>query len=379
MNHAAPVRSPVDPDGLMEFSVVFTDRSLNHMSKLFQGVMRDISRGLREAYGADAVAVVPGGGTCAMEAVARQFAGGAHALVVRNGWFSYRWSQIFEAGGFAERTTVVMARAQGNATPAPFAPAPIDEVVAAIREARPDAVFAPHVETSAGIILPDDYIRALAQAAHEVGAILVLDGVASGCVWVDMRATGVDVLISAPQKGWSSTPAAGLVMMSERARARMEGTTSSSFALDLKRWAAIMAAYEAGGHAYHATLPTDSLRQFRDALEETRAFGWERAREAQWALGRAVRALLAGKGLRSVAAPGWEAPGVVVCFTDDLEVQTGRRFAAEGMQIAAGVPLQVGEPEGFRTFRVGLFGLDKLRDVDATVKRFQAVADRVFG
>jgi aspartate aminotransferase-like enzyme len=379
MNHAAPVRSPVDPDGLMEFSVVFTDRSLNHMSKLFQGVMRDISRGLREAYGADAVAVVPGGGTCAMEAVARQFAGGAHALVVRNGWFSYRWSQIFEAGGFAERTTVVMARAQGNATPAPFAPAPIDEVVAAIREARPDAVFAPHVETSAGIILPDDYIRALAQDAHEVGAILVLDGVASGCVWVDMRATGVDVLISAPQKGWSSTPAAGLVMMSERARARMEGTTSSSFALDLKRWAAIMAAYEAGGHAYHATLPTDSLRQFRDALEETRAFGWERAREAQWALGRAVRALLAGKGLRSVAAPGWEAPGVVVCFTDDLEVQTGRRFAAEGMQIAAGVPLQVGEPEGFRTFRVGLFGLDKLRDVDATVKRFQAVADRVFG
>jgi aspartate aminotransferase-like enzyme len=251
--------------------------------------------------------------------------------------------------------------------------------VAAIREARPDAVFAPHVETSAGIILSDDYIRALAEAAHEVGAILVLDCVASGCVWVDMVATGVDVLISAPQKGWSSTPAAGLVMMSERARARMEGTTSNSFALDLKKWAAIMAAYEGGGHAYHATMPTDSLRQFRDTLEETRTFGFEAAKAAQWELGRQVRALMAEKGLVSVAAPGWEAPSVVVCFTEDSEIQTGRRFAAEGMQIAAGVPLQVDEPEGFRSFRIGLFGLDKLRDVEGTVERFQTVADRVLG
>jgi aspartate aminotransferase-like enzyme len=372
-------RSVVDPEGLMEFSVVFTDRSLNHMSKLFQGVMRDISSGLKEVYRAEAVAVVPGGGTYAMEAVARQFGAGAHALIVRNGWFSYRWTQIFEAGGFAAKTTVFKARPQGNAAPAPYAPAPIEEVVEAIRNARPDTVFAPHVETSAGIILSDDYIRALAEAAHEVGAILVLDCVASGCVWVDMVATGVDVLISAPQKGWSSTPAAGLVMMSERARARMEGTTSNSFALDLKKWAAIMAAYEGGGHAYHATMPTDSLRQFRDTLEETRTFGFEAAKAAQWELGRQVRALMAEKGLVSVAAPGWEAPSVVVCFTEDPEIQTGRRFAAEGMQIAAGVPLQVDEPEGFRSFRIGLFGLDKLRDVEGTVERFQTVADRVLG
>ena len=374
----APV-SPVDPDGLMEFSVVFTDRSLNHMSKLFQGVMRDLSAGLKEVYGADAVAVVPGGGTYAMEAVARQFGGGAHALVVRNGWFSYRWTQIFEAGGFAERTTVFKARPQGNGSPAPYAPAPIEDVVAAIREARPAAVFAPHVETSAGIILSDDYIRALAEAAHEVGAILVLDCVASGCVWVDMTATGVDVLISAPQKGWSSTPAAGLVMMSERAKARMEASASTSFALDLKKWASIMAAYEAGGHAYHATLPTDSLRQLRDTMEETRAMGWQQAKDAQWELGRRVRGLLAEKGLTSVAAQGWEAPSVVVCFTDDPEIQSGRRFAAEGMQIAAGVPLQVDEPESFRSFRVGLFGLDKLKDVGRTVERFRDVADRVLG
>jgi len=379
MNDASTHGSPVDPDGLMEFSVVFTDRSLNHMSKLFQSVMRDISAGLKDVYGAEAVAVVPGGGTYAMEAVARQFGGGAHALIVRNGWFSYRWTQIFEAGGFARQTTVFKARPQGNAAPAPYAPAPIEEVAAAIRDARPDAVFAPHVETSAGIILSDDYLRALAEAAHEVGAILVLDCVASGCIWVDMKATGVDVLISAPQKGWSSTPAAGLVMMSERARARMEQTTSASFALGLRKWASIMAAYEAGGHAYHATLPTDSLRQFRDAMEETRSFGLDRAKAAQWELGRAVRALLAEKGLTSVAAPGWEAPSVVVCFTEDPEVQSGRRFAAEGMQIAAGVPLQVDEPEGFRSFRVGLFGLDKLGDVDGTVARFRTVADRVFG
>jgi aspartate aminotransferase-like enzyme len=379
MNEVPSSRSPVDPGGLMEFSVVFTDRSLNHMSKLFQGVMRDLSAGLKDVYGADAVAIVPGGGSYAMESVARQFAGGAHALIVRNGWFSYRWTQIIEAGGFAGRTTVFKARPQGNAAPAPYAPAPIEEVLTAIREARPEVVFAPHVETSAGIILSDDYIRALAEAAHEVGAILVLDCVASGCVWVDMRATGVDVLISAPQKGWSSTPAAGLVMMSDRALARMEATTSSSFALDLKKWASIMAAYEAGGHAYHATMPTDSLRQLRDTMEETRALGWARAKEAQWELGRRVRALLTEKGLTSVAAPGWEAPSVVVCFTDDPEIQSGRRFAQEGMQIAAGVPLQVDEPESFRSFRLGLFGLDKLRDVDGTVERLRGVVDRVLG
>ena len=241
--------SQVDPDGLMEFSVVFTDRSLNHMSKAFQQVMLDINAMLKEVYHADHVALVPGGGSYGMEAVARQFGAGAHALIVRNGWFSYRWTQIFEAGGCAETTTVMKARQAGNDTRAPFAPVPIEEAVAEIHAAKPDVVFAPHVETSAGIILPDDYVTALASAAHDVGALMVLDCIASGCAWVDMKATGVDVLISAPQKGWSSTPSAGLVMMSERAWARLAETTSNSFAIDLKKWADIMKAYENGGHA----------------------------------------------------------------------------------------------------------------------------------
>ena len=370
-------RSPVDPDGLQEFSVVFTDRSLNHMSVRFQQVMRDISRLLREVYHAEAVALVPGGGTCAMEAVARQFAAGRHVLVLRNGWFSYRWSQIFEAGGFAAETTVLKARQTGNGDRAPFAPVPIAEAVAAIRAEKPDVVFAPHVETSAGLILPDAYLQALAAAAHEVGALFVLDCIASGCVWVDMAATGVDVLISAPQKGWSASPSAGLVMLSARAQARIGDTLSNSFALDLKKWLAIMAAYEAGGHAYHATLPTDALRAFRDTVEETRAYGYDRLKAALWELGSAVRAMLAARGVVSVAAEGFGAPGVVVSYTDDPEVQNGRKFLAAGMQIAAGVPLQCDEPAGFRTFRLGLFGLDKLYDVPATLARLQAVVDKV--
>ena len=369
--------SAIDPDGLMEFSVVFTDRSLNHMSKTFQAVMRDISAMLKEVYNADHVALIPGGGTYGMEAVARQFGTDAHALVVRNGWFSYRWSQIFDAGRFTAKTTVFKARQTGNDSRAPFAPAPIAEVTAAIREAKPDVVFAPHVETSAGVILPDSYISALAEAAHEVGAILVLDCIASGCIWVDMRATGVDVLISAPQKGWSASPSAGLVMLSDRAKARVDATTSSSFAIDLKKWLSIMQTYEGGGHAYHATLPTDALRGFRDTMVETRDYGFDKLKENQWELGNAVRAMLAGKGIRSVAAEGFGAPGVVVSYTDDPDIQNGKKFMAEGMQIAAGVPLQCDEPADFRTFRLGLFGLDKLYDVPGTVARLQAVIDRV--
>lgn len=367
----------VDPQGLMEFSVVFTDRSLNHMSQAFQGVMTDISAMLKEVYQADQVALVPGGGTYAMEAVARQFGCDAHAFVVRNGWFSYRWSQIFEAGDFTAQTTVMKARQAGNESRAPFAPAPIADVVAAIKEARPDVVFAPHVETSAGIILPDDYITALAAAAHEVGALMVLDCIASGCAWVDMRATGVDVLISAPQKGWSSTPSAGLVMMSDRAAERLAQTTSNSFTVDLKKWHAIMQAYENGGHAYHATMPTDGLRAFRDTMLETKEFGFARLKEAQWALGTAVRAALSARGVVSVAAEGFGAPGVVVSYTDDPGIQSGAKFAAAGMQIAAGVPLQCDEPADFRTFRIGLFGLDKLYDVDATLARLLPVLDEV--
>jgi len=370
-------KTPVDPNGLIEFSVVFTDRSLNHMSKSFQGVMTDISSMLGEVYSADEVALVPGGGTFAMEAVARQFGGGAHALIVRNGWFSYRWSQIFEAGNFAAKTTVMKARQAGNDTRAPFAPAPIEDVVAAIREAKPDVVFAPHVETSAGMILPDDYLKAMSDAAHEVGALLVLDCIASGCIWVDMKATGVDVLISAPQKGWSATPSAGLVMMSARAAARLAETTSDSFSMDLKKWRAIMVAYEEGGHAYHLTMPTDGLRAFRDTMAETKDYGFEKLKAAQWDLGRKVRAILEAKGIKSVAAEGFQAPGVVVSYTDDPTVQNGSAFVAKGMQIAAGVPLQCDEPADFRTFRLGLFGLDKLYDVDGTVGRLTPVLDAV--
>ena len=367
----------VDPDGLLEFSVVFTDRSLNHMSAAFQGVMTDISSMLKGVYNADAVAIVPGGGTYAMEAVARQFGHDAHALIVRNGWFSYRWSQIFEAGDFTAKTTVFKARQTGNGVTEPFAPAPIEEVVAAIREAKPEVVFAPHVETSAGLILPDDYIKALASAAHEVGALMVLDCIASGCAWVDMQETGVDVLISAPQKGWSASPSAGLVMLSKRAEERLAATTSDSFAIDLKKWRDIMVAYENGGHAYHATMPTDALRAFRDTMVETRDYGFDKLREAQWALGNGVRAMLAEKGITSVAADGFGAPGVVVSYTSDPEIQNGKKFAAEGMQIAAGVPLACDEPEGFMTFRLGLFGLDKLYDVDATLARLKTVLDKV--
>lgn len=368
----------IDPDGLLEYSVVFTDRSLNHMSASFQAVMRDISEGLKEVYNAKHVALIPGGGSYAMEAVARQFGNNAHAMIIRNGWFSFRWTQIFDAGQFTEKTTVLKARAADNSPKAAFAPVPIDEVVAKIRSEKPDVVFAPHVETSAGIILPDDYITAMASAAHEVGALMVLDAIASGCIWVDMEATGVDVLISAPQKGWSASPSAGLVMMSDRAASRMAETSSNSFAIDLKKWASVMTAYENGGHAYHATMPTDALRAFRDTVLETRDYGFEKLKAAQWAQGNAVRAMLAAKGIKSVAAEGFGAPGVVVAYTDDPDVQNGKKFAAHGMQIAAGVPLQCDEPAGFMTFRLGLFGLDKLYDVEASLDRLSGVIDKVF-
>ncbi len=367
----------VDPDGLREFSVVFTDRSLNHMSKVFQKVMTDISGMLKEVYNADSVAVIPGGGTFGMEAVARQFASGRKALVVRNGWFSYRWSQIFEAGGVTSEAVVMKARQSGNDTRAPFAPCPIEDVTARILSEKPDVVFAPHVETSAGVILPNDYIKAMADAAHEVGALMVLDCIASGCAWVDMKATGVDVLISAPQKGWSAQPCAGLVMMSARARTKIDDTTSDSFAIDLKKWLSIMETYEGGGHAYHATMPTDALRAFRDTMQETREYGFEKLADAQWKLGDDVRAYLRSIRIKSVAADGFGAPGVVVSYTDDPAIQNGSKFSAKGMQIAAGVPLECDEPEDFRTFRLGLFGLDKLYDTDATLASLKSVLDDV--
>ncbi|MFO1313746.1 MAG: aminotransferase class V-fold PLP-dependent enzyme [Burkholderiales bacterium] len=357
----------VDPNGLLEYSVVFTDRALNHMSQSFQGVMRDISATLKHVYRAHSVAVVPGGGTFGMEAVARQFGSGRKCLVIRNGWFSFRWTQIFEMGNIPSESIVLKARPIRAGSKAPYAPPPIAEVTAAIRALRPAAVFAPHVETAAGMMLPDDYLRAVADAVHEVDGLFVLDSIASGAIWVDMEATGVDVLISAPQKGWSSTPCAALVMMSQRARACIDGTTSTSFAIDLKKWLSIMEAYEKGGHAYHGTMPTDGLTKLRDAMIDTERFGFERARAAQVELGSKVRALFASRGIPSVAAPGFEAPGVVVSYTDDPGIHSGAKFIAQGLQTAAGVPLQCDEPADFKTFRVGLFGLDKLGNVARTV------------
>ena len=367
----------VDPGGLQEFSVVFTDRSLNHMSQKFQGVMRDISATMKKVYNAQGVAVIPGGGTYGMEAVARQFANNEKCLVVRNGWFSYRWTQILEAGNIPSSTTVMKARQVEEGPQAAFAPAPIEEVVAAIKEEQPAIVFAPHVETSSGIMLPDSYIKQVAEAAHSVGALFALDCIASGCIWVDMQANGVDLLISAPQKGWSSTPCAGLVMMSERALEKIETTSSSSFACDLKKWKEIMNAYENGGHAYHATMPTDSLVQFHNIMQETEALGFDKVKEGQFALADKICGVLQGKGFKSVAAEGYQAPGVIVSYTTDALIQNGKKFADIGVQIAAGVPLQCDEPADYSTFRIGLFGLDKINNIEDTADRLAKALDQV--
>jgi aspartate aminotransferase-like enzyme len=369
------LRPDIDPEGLLEYSVVFTDRSLNHMSEAFQSVMHDIHAMLCDVYQAERAVVVPGGGTYAMEAVARQFATGARVLVIRNGFFSYRWSQIFEAGSIPASETVLKARRQGEAVDAPFAPCPIDEVVERIGTEKPDLVFAPHVETASGIILPDDYVRAVAEAVHAHGGLFVLDCVASGCVWVDMKALGVDVLISAPQKGWSAPPCAGLVMMNAAALERCRAMQSTSFAVDLGKWLTIMEAYLGGGYAYHATMPTDALRIFRNAMLETKQIGFETLRDAQWEQGNGVRAMLAERGVRSVAADGFGAPGVVVCYTADPDLQNGKKFAAAGLQIASGVPLMVDEGPDYRSFRLGLFGLDKLKDVPASLERLKVAFD----
>ena len=367
----------LDPEGLLEYSVVYTDRAINHMSATFQRVMTDISGTLKRAYRAETAIVVPGSGTFGMEAVARQFATDRKCLVIRNGWFSYRWTQIFDMGRIAAQATVLKARRIGNDRQAPFAPPPIEEVVKTIRETRPDVVFAPHVETASGMILPDAYLRAVADAVHGVGGLFVLDCIASGTIWVDMVAIGVDVLISAPQKGWSGSPCCALVMLGARARTLIDSTTSSSFACDLRKWMQIMEAYEKGGHAYHATMPTDALARCRDAMRETENFGFDNARAAQQAIGDRVRASLAAKGFRSVAAEGFQAPGVVVCYTDDPDMQSGRKLLAQGLQIAAGVSLQCDEPADFRSFRIGLFGLDKLRNVDRTVQSLDEALSRI--
>jgi aspartate aminotransferase-like enzyme len=368
----------VDPDGLLEFSVVYTDRALNHMSKRFTGVMQDILATLKEVYHAHTAVLVPGSGTFGMEAVARQFANRQKVLIVRNGWFSYRWSQIFDAdAGLGGGAVVCKARRQGDGPQAPWAPCPADEVAAAIRAEAPKVVFAPHVETASGILLTDDYIRTVSAAAHEVGALFVLDCVASGAMWVDMEKTGVDVLISAPQKGWSSSPCCAMVMLSERARQAIDGTQSSSFSCDLKKWMQIAEGYEKGQHAYHTTMPTDALARVRDTMLEARGYGFEKLRAEQIELGTQVRALLESRGFPSVAAEGFQSPGVVVSYTTDPEIQNTKKFAAAGIQAAAGVPLQCDEGPDFKTFRLGLFGLDKWHDVPRSVAQLKDALDRM--
>jgi len=373
------LRDDIDPDGLLEYSVVFSDRSLNSMSAAFGEVMRDISRIMRNAYGAASVAVVPGGGTYGMEAIARQFVSDANVMVIRNGWFSFRWSQIIDAGGLASKTTVLAARQLADETDAPFAPLPLDDILAQIRAEKPDIVFCPHVETSAGMMVPDDFIAAVTACVHEHGGMFVLDCVASGTVFVNLEETGVDVLLTAPQKGWSASPCAALVMMSPRARARLDETTSSSFANDLKKWTQIMETYEGGAHAYHATMPTDALRHFRDALIEAEGFGLEALKAAQIRLGQQVRQLLGRYQYKSVAAEGFEAPSVVVCFAPNAERKSGKAFAEQGLQSAAGVPLECGEREDYASFRIGLFGLDKLSDPDRTVGNLETALEQIRG
>jgi len=367
----------VDPDGLLEYSVVYTDRAVNHMSQSFQQVMNDISSTLKKVYNAQATVVVPGSGTFGMEAVARQFATNKKCLIIRNGWFSFRWTQIFEMVNIPSQSTVLKARPIDNSPQAPFAPAPIEEVVATIQTEKPDVVFAPHVETSSGMMLPPDYISAVADAIHAVGGLFVLDCIASGTIWVDMKASGVDVLISAPQKGWSGSPCCGLVMLSQRGKETLEITTSTSFACDLKKWSQIMEAYENGGHAYHATMPTDALTTFRNVIKETEAYGFDKVCAQQQKLGDKVRALLVKKGIKSVAAEGFQAPGVVVSYTQDSDIHSGKKFGELGLQIAAGVPLQCDEPEDFQTFRLGLFGLDKLQNVDRTVEKLEEALNQI--
>jgi aspartate aminotransferase-like enzyme len=367
----------IDPDGLLEYSVVFTDRSLNHMSQTFQGVMNDISSTLKTVYRAEAVVVVPGGGTYGMEAVARQFATDKKCLVIRNGWFSFRWSQILDMGGIAAETTVMKARPVETGPQAALEPAPIEEVLEQIKTERPEIVFAPHVETSSGMLLPNDYVRNVADAVHSMGGLFVLDCIASGALWVDMQASGVDVLISAPQKGWSASPCSALVMLGEQALERIAHTTSTSFACDLRKWLEIMQAYENGGHAYHATMPTDALKKFCETMKETEAYGFDKVMSEQQELGEKVRALLNIRGIKSVAAEGFQAPGVVVCYTDDPDIHNGSKFAAQGLQIAAGVPLRCDEPEDFQTFRLGLFGLDKLHNIDRTVGHLRDALDQI--
>ena len=366
------------------------------MSDPFQTVMRDLNTCLQTTYQADKVAIIPGSGTFGMEAVMRQFAREEHVLVIRNGWFSFRWTEIADMGGIVNGISIPKSHTVLKARPveradqdtqdtcphpqyAQYAPYPIDDVIERVHAERPAVLFAPHVETSTGMMLSDDYIRKAAAAMHEVGGLFVLDCIASGTVWADMKDLGVDVVISAPQKGWTGPACAALVMMSERAVAKMERTDEDSFSLSLKRWSSIMDLYERRGFGYHTTMPTDALRDFHEVTVETMRYGMAELKAAQLELGATARELLDSRGLTSVAAPGSEAPGVLVYYSprgvDNPLMMT--RFKNHGLQIAMGVPWRIDEPHGTRTFRLGLFGLDKMKNIPGTVGKLEKALDAV--
>jgi len=369
--------------GLKEFSVVYTDRALNMMSDEFVKVMQDISATLKKVYNAKHTAIIPGAGTYAMEACARQFGVGKKVLVIRNGYFSYRWTDIFTRCNIAKGEETVLKACPGEEADQPhYIPMPVEKVLAVIKSEKPDAVFAPHVETSVGMILPDEYIKRVAEAVHEVGGVFVVDCIASGTIWLDMEDLGVDALISAPQKGWSGPCCVGIVALSDRGYARVQERDCNSMVTNLKMWCHVMSEYEAGRFKYYTTLPTDALRTFRDVMLETEAFGFAKAKEAQARLGREVRAELLKKGFKGVPIPKFQSPGVVVVYIP--KEMAGRNFfqefKAQGVQIAGGVPWKLGEPATRgpkQTFRIGLFGLDKIMNVDATVKSLTAVVDNI--
>ena len=362
---------------LKEFSVVYTDRSLNHMGDEFVDIMKDVSRVLKKAYNVDHSVIIPGSGTFGMEAVARQFADKKSVLIIRNGFFSYRWTQIFDMANITDHVHVITGSQTEDVTQAPFVPADIDTVIDYIHTSKPQVVFAPHVETSAGIILPDSYLKQVGQACNAVGAIFVLDCIASGAAWVDMKVLDIDVVITAPQKGWSSAPCCALVAMSSRARQVLDTTKSSSYSMDVLKWTQVMETYEKGSFVYHTTMPTNALKELRDTMLETESLGFDYLKHRQYDLGRQVRNMLISYGYPSVAQTGYHAPGVVVCYTTDKDMQNATKFRNMGYQTAAGVPLQVGERKDFQTFRIGLFGIDKLTNIDATVASLKEALDQL--
>jgi len=374
-------------EGLKEFSVVYTDRALNMMSSEFVTVMQDISKTLKEVYNAKYTAIIPGAGTYAMEAVARQFGKARKVMVIRNGYFSYRWTDIFTRCNIPKgEETILKAFPAEEGDQPQYIPMPIEKVLAAIKAERPDAVFAPHVETSVGMILPDEYIKRVTAAVHEVGGVFVLDCIASGTIWLDMEELGIDALISAPQKGWSGPCCVGIVALSERGYGRVQETEGDSMVTNLKMWCHVMSEYEEGRFKYYTTLPTDALRTFRDVMLETKAFGFAKAKQEQWRLGRLVRSEMRKYGFKGVPIPEYQSPGVVVLYipktmTDPKKERNFfQEFKAEGLQIAGGVPWKLGEPAGRgpkQTFRIGLFGIDKLKNVESTVKTLTSVVKNI--